>query len=100
MKLLLDENCSNLGSVLKELGWSVYNVCEVIDRPAGCKSVTDDRILEFAKAEKYVIITKDQGLKDQCQNAGIPYVGLGGIEEEAGIVDGKLRKVVAWKRYL
>ena len=100
MKLLLDENCSNLGPILKDLGWSVYTVCEVIDRPAGCKSVTDDRILEFARAKKYVIVTKDQGLKDQCQNAGVPYVGLGGIEEEASIVDRKLKKVTAWRRYL
>jgi rRNA-processing protein FCF1 len=82
------------------LGWNVYTVCEVIDRPAGCNRVTDERILEFAKAEKYVIITKDQGLKDQCQNDGVPYVGLGGVEEEAGIVNRKLRKVVAWRRYL
>lgn len=100
MKLLLDENCTILGPYLKEKGYEVYTIPEVLDRPAGVKSISDDRILAFTKSKKYIIVTKDQGLINECERQNVPCIGLGTPEEEAEIVDKKLSEVSMWRRYL
>lgn len=100
MKLLLDENCTSLGPYLRDLGYDVYTVADVLDRPAGAKSISDDRILAFAKSKRYVIVTKDQGLRLNCESSHVPCIGLGTPEEEAGIVDKRLSEVTLWRRYL
>jgi predicted nuclease of predicted toxin-antitoxin system len=100
MKLLLDENCTSLGPYLRDLEYDVYTVPDVLDRPAGVKSISDDRILAFAKSKKYLIVTKDQGLINECERQDVPCIGLGTPQEEAELVDKKLGEILLWKRYL
>ena len=100
MKILLDENCSNLKLLLLEMGWDVVTVKEVIDRKAGYNSVSDERIIEYAKEKKTIIVTKDNGLKFRCLNESIPFVDIGSPEQNAKIVDNKLNEIKSWKEYI
>lgn len=100
MKILLDENCNNLREFLLEMGWNVVKVKEVLDSPTGNNSVSDERILQYAKENKTTIVTKDKGLKMRCYNESIPFICLGTVREEAAIVNKKLREMMAWKEYL
>ena len=78
-----------------ELGWDVVKVKEVLERPAGTNSVSDERIMQYAKENKTIIVTKDKGLKDRCRNRSIPFVDLGSPEQEARIVDRHLKEIMA-----
>ena len=100
MKILLDENCANLKRFLHEMGWDVVSVKDVIDRKAGTNGVNDDRVLRYSISNKTVIVTKDKGLKVRCFNMSIPFIDLGSPEQEARIVDRKLREMLAWREYL
>lgn len=99
LKVLLDENCRNLKLLLLEMGWEVFTVIDVIDRKAGDNSVSDDKILSYAIENKTVIVTKDKGLKIRCLNMSIPFIDLGSPEQEARIVDRKIREMLSWKDY-
>lgn len=90
----------NLKPHLIELGWETVTVNDVLDRKAGNNSVSDDIVFTYAKEQKYVIVTKDKGLKMQCFNHGVPFIFLGSPEEEARIVDRQLKELQAWKEYL
>jgi predicted nuclease of predicted toxin-antitoxin system len=100
MRLLLDENCSNLKEILFEMGWEVLTICDAIERKAGTKSVSDEEILAYAKKNKTIIVTKDQGLKLLCYKESVPFISLGSPREEALLVDNKLKEMQAWKEYL
>ena len=100
MKVLLDENCSNLKLLLLEMGWDVLTVKEVIDRKAGYNSVSDEQIISYAKEKKTIIVTKDNGLKFRCLKESIPFIDIGSPEQESKIVDSKLREMQAWREYL
>lgn len=100
MKVLLDENCSNLKKFLLERGWDVVTIKDVIDRKAGYNSVSDEQIIEYAKENKTIIVTKDNGLKFRCLKEHIPFIEIGSLEQEAKIVNSKLREMQAWKEYL
>lgn len=97
MRILLDENCSNLKLLLVDLGWSVFTVKDVIGREAGKNSISDDEVLEYAITNKTVLVTKDKNLKIRCSAKSVPFVDLGSPEAEARIVDDKLKEVSAWK---
>jgi len=99
MKILLDENCSYLASRLLTFGWEVTTVKDVLDRPAGQNSVSDDRILRYAKENKYVIITKDKGLSVNCKTEKTPCINLSILYDEARVVDLKLKEMLAWKDF-
>lgn len=100
LKILLDENCSNLKRFLREMGWEVFIIKDVLDRKSGTNCVTDDQVLSYSIANKTIIVTKDKGLKIRCFNMSIPFIDLGSPEQEARIVDRKLREMMAWKEYL
>ena len=81
------------------MNWETYDINDVLDRKAGENSISDDRILQHAKENKLIIVTKDQGLKLQCYSAMMPFVSLGSPQEEANIVNQKLNEMLAWKEY-
>jgi len=99
MKILLDENCSHLASRLMAFGWEATTVKEVLDRPAGQPSVSDDRILSYAQTNKLVIITKDKGLYFNCKAEKVPCINLAFLYDEARIVNNKLKEMLAWKDF-
>ena len=82
------------------MGWEVIKVKEVIGREAGTNGVSDDQVLSYSIANKAIIVTKDRGLKVRCFNMSIPFIDLGSPEQDARIVDRKLREMLAWKEYL
>jgi predicted nuclease of predicted toxin-antitoxin system len=82
------------------MGLDVITVKDVIDRKAGFNSVSDEQIINYAIENKNIIVTKDNGLKFRCFNESIPCIDLGSPEQEAKIVDTKLREMLAWKDYL
>ena len=100
LEILLDENCSYLAGRLLAFGWEVVTIKEVLDRPAGQNSVSDDRILRYAKENKYVIITKDKGLSVNCRTEKTPCINLSVLYDEARIVDSKLKEMLSWKEFL
>ena len=100
MRILIDENCTYLTSILREKGWDVFGVKDVIDRKAGKNSVSDEKIVEYALENRMIIVTKDRGVKIRCFNMSLPCIDLGTPEQEARIVDRKLREMQAWKEYL
>jgi len=100
MKLLLDENCRNLKNYLIEMGWETYDVRDVLDRKAGENSINDNRILHYAKENKLIIITKDQGLRFQCINKRVPCLHLGSPNEEANKINQKINEILTWKEYI
>jgi len=100
MKLLVDECCNGLANRLKDIGWEVKTVKEVLDRPAGEVSVSDDRILAHAKENKLIIITKDKGLHRDCIAQKVPCINPSMLYDEARIVDRKLQEIMMWKEYM
>lgn len=100
MKILLDENCSHLKSILCDKGWEVVGVRDVIDRKAGKNSISDEEIVKYALENKRIIVTKDRGVKIRCFNMSLPCIDLGSPEQEARVIERRLREMQAWKEYL
>ena len=100
MKILLDENCQNLKPHLVEMGWKAVAVKDVIEKIEGNNGVSDDQVLSYAMDNKHIIITKDKGLKKRCKVFKVPFIDLGSPEQDAIVVDEKLKKIQALKEYL
>lgn len=80
--------------------WETYTVKDVLNKKEGENSIDDTRILQYAKENKLIIITKDKGLRIQCYNEMMPFIKLGSPKEEAKIIDKKLKEMLVWKEYL
>jgi predicted nuclease of predicted toxin-antitoxin system len=100
VKILLDENCAHLAGRLKTFGWDATIVNDVLDRPAGQPSVSDDRIMRYAIENKYVIITRDKGLYLNCRAENTPCVNLSFLYDEVKLIDSKLKEMIAWKDFI
>lgn len=95
--------CQNLETLLISKGYNVITIKKlktVIEVEEGKNSLTDDQIMKYADKNKYIIVTKDNGLKDKCFINNIPYIDLGSPQEEVRIVDEKIKKIIAWKEYI
>jgi predicted nuclease of predicted toxin-antitoxin system len=99
VKILLDENCQGLRNYLLEMKWDVYSVTDVLNKKEGENSINDNAIMQYAKENKLIIVTKDKGLKIQCYNELLPFIKLGSPKEEAETVDKKLKEMLVWKEY-
>lgn len=91
VKILLDEPCYGLASYLSKRGYPTVNA----ERQTG-----DEAIVKKAKVEKYVLVTKDEGLKKMCEEADVPCVYLADQEAEAEQVHNFISKMQAFKEYV
>ena len=90
MKILVDENLDGMDERLKELGYDAYSVRKL--QTAGKKLGSDYSIINYARENSMVIITKDKEFRKASQENNFPLILL---DEEAilKVIVEKLAKI-------
>ena len=89
MKILIDEMDDGWDDKLKELGYDAYSVKKL--RVAGNKLRTDYSVINYAKENNMVLVTRDTESGQACEENGLPYILLDNNEIFNIVVD-KLKK--------
>ncbi len=82
--VLLDETSFGLDEYLRDFGWKTSKI-----RPG----TSDDKVVNLAKDNRYIVVSLDKKLLSRCRVMGIPSVDFG-IEVQARIVHEALEKMV------
>jgi predicted nuclease of predicted toxin-antitoxin system len=90
MKVLIDEMDDGWDEKLRSLGYDAYSVKKL--RLEGKKLRTDYSVINYAKENGMILVTRDTESGQACQENNIPYVLLDN-EEIFKIVLDKLEKV-------
>ena len=89
MKILIDEMDDGWDEKLKELGYDAYSVKKL--RAAGHKLRTDYSVINYAKENNMVLVTRDTESGQACEENSLPYILLDNNEIFNIVVD-KLKK--------
>ena len=74
MKVLIDEMDDGWDEKLKELGFDAYSVKKL--RINGYKLRTDYSVINYAKENDMVLVTRDTESGQACQENNLPYILL------------------------
>ena len=74
MKVLIDEMDDGWDEKLKELGFDAYSVKKL--RMNGYKLRTDYSVINYAKENDMVLVTRDTESGQACQENDLPYILL------------------------
>ena len=74
MKVLIDEMDDGWDEKLKELGFDAYSVKKL--RINGYKLRTDYSVINYAKENDMVLVTRDTESGQACQENDLPYILL------------------------
>ncbi|WP_067960205.1 DUF5615 family PIN-like protein [Nitrosopumilus sp. Nsub] len=77
MKILIDEMDDGWDEKLKELGFDAYSVKKL--RTAGYKLKTDYSVINYAKENNMILVTRDTESGQACEENDLPYVLLDNI---------------------
>ncbi len=89
VKILIDEMDDGWDEKLKELGYDAYSVKKI--RMAGHKLRTDYSVINYAKENNMILVTRDTESCQACEENNLPYVLLDN-DEIFKIVVEKLKK--------
>ena len=89
MKILIDEMDDGWDEKLQELGYDAYSVKKL--RIAGHKLRTDYSVINYAKENNMILVTRDTESGQACDENGLPYILLDNNEIFNIVVD-KLKK--------
>ena len=89
MKILIDEMDDGWDEKLKELGYDAYSVKKL--RIDGHKLRTDYSVINYAKENGMILVTRDTESGHACEENNLPYILLDNNEIFKIIVD-KLKK--------
>ncbi|MCH9041886.1 MAG: DUF5615 family PIN-like protein [Nitrosopumilus sp.] len=89
MKILIDEMDDGWDEKLKELGFDAYSVKKM--RMDGHKLRTDFSVINYAKENNMILVTRDTESGQACEENNLPYVLLDN-DEIFRIVVEKLKK--------
>ena len=89
MKILIDEMDDGWDEKLKELGYDAYSVKKL--RTAGHKLRTDYSVINYAKENDMLLVTRDTESGQACEENDLPYILLDN-NEIFNIVVSKLEK--------
>jgi len=84
--ILLDEPVLGMDVYLRDQGWIIKTVREVLG-----SGKSDDKIIEIAKSNKFVLVTTDRKLVKRCKLLNIEVFELG-VEIFAEAVNRQLSK--------
>jgi len=84
--ILLDEPILGMDVYLRDQGWDIKTVKEIIGTGR-----SDDRIVEIAKSQNFVLVTPDRKLVKRCKLLNIHVIELG-VETFAEVVNRQLAK--------
>lgn len=90
IKVLVDEMDDGWDERLKQLGYDAYSVKKL--RAEGKKLRTDYSVINYAKENKMILVTRDTESGQACEENGLPYILLDN-EEIFKIVASKLEKL-------
>lgn len=90
MKVLVDEMDDGWDERLKQLGYDAYSVKKL--RTEGKKLRTDYSVINFAKENQMILVTRDTESGQACEENGLPYILLDN-EEIFKIVTSKLENL-------
>ena len=74
MKVLIDEMDDGWDEKLKDLGFDAYSVKKL--RMSGHKLRTDYSVINYAKENDMVLVTRDTESGQACQENDLPYILL------------------------
>tara|TARA_Y100001960_G_scaffold311798_1_gene372803 strand:+ start:2818 stop:3093 length:276 start_codon:yes stop_codon:yes gene_type:complete len=74
MKILIDEMDDGMDERLKELGYDAYSVKKL--RNEGIKLHTDYSVINYAKKNEMILITRDTESGQACQENNLPCILL------------------------
>tara|TARA_Y100000590_G_scaffold398028_1_gene480078 strand:- start:11010 stop:11285 length:276 start_codon:yes stop_codon:yes gene_type:complete len=74
MKILIDEMDDGMDERLKELGYDAYSVKKL--RNEGIKLHTDYSVINYAKENKMILITRDTESGQACEENNLPCILL------------------------
>ena len=86
MKILLDEMYTGMKDYLKALGWDLETV-----NTTGFQGSTDNKVMEYAKANDLIVITQDEKFADIAELKGVECV-LISRKMVAKMIDLELKK--------
>ena len=78
MKILIDEMDDGWDEKLKELGFDTYSVKKL--RSEGHKLRTDYSVINYAKENKMLLVTRDTESGQACEENNLPYILLDNSE--------------------
>ncbi len=74
MKILIDEMDDGWDEKLKDLGFDAYSVKKL--RSEGYKLRTDYSVINYAKENQMILVTRDTESGQACEENGLPYILL------------------------
>ena len=74
LKILVDEMDDGMDEKLKEMGFDAYSVKKL--RMEGLKLHTDFSVINYAKKNKMILITRDTENGEACSENNIPCISL------------------------
>ena len=74
LKILVDEMDDGLDEKLKDIGYDAYSVKKL--RAEGLKLHTDYSVINYAKENNMILITRDTESGEACDENGIPCILL------------------------
>ena len=74
MKILVDEMDDGMDERLIQLGYDAYSVKKL--RTEGKKLHTDYSVINYAKENDMILITRDTESGQACEENGLPYILL------------------------
>ena len=74
LKILVDEMDDGMDEKLRDMGYDAYSVKKL--RTEGLKLHTDYSIINYAKENNMILITRDTESGEACNENNIPYVLL------------------------
>lgn len=90
MKILIDEMDDGWDDKLRNLGYDAYSVKKL--RSEGKKLRTDYSVINYAKDNDMILVTRDTESGQACEENNIPFILLDN-EEIFNIVVDKLKKL-------
>lgn len=90
LKILVDEMDDGMDEKLKQHGYDAYSVKKL--RTEGKKLRTDYSVINYARENNMLLITRDTESGQACEENKLPYILLDN-EEIFKIVLGKLNKI-------
>ena len=90
MKILIDEMDDGWDEKLKEMGYDAYSVKKL--RTEGHKLRTDYSVINYAKENGMLLVTRDTESGQACEENDLPYVLLDNNEIFKIVVD-KLKNI-------
>jgi len=74
LKILVDEMDDGMDEKLRDMGYDAYSVKKL--RAEGLKLHTDYSVINYAKENNMILITRDTESGEACNENNIPYVLL------------------------